>query len=158
MTLTVTFSDEIDGVKLVRYAPEKIPYGIKRYQDETRRLYTVYEDHLANGNREFLVGSGVGKYSLADICTFPWIRIHDWSGISLTADEYPHLHAWLERIVARPAVKLGLDIPHKDPMEETKDPATAEERAKEASRWIMEGVKREQEALAAKAAAKAKKA
>jgi glutathione S-transferase len=24
-----------------RYAPEKIPYGIKRYQDETARLYRL---------------------------------------------------------------------------------------------------------------------
>jgi len=37
-----------------RYAPEKIPYGIKRYQDETRRLYGVYEARLAD--REYLSG------------------------------------------------------------------------------------------------------
>jgi glutathione S-transferase len=53
----------------VRYAPEKIPYGIKRYQDETRRLYGTYEKHLGDGNKQYLVG---GKYSIADICTQPW--------------------------------------------------------------------------------------
>lgn len=51
-----------------RYAPEKIPYGIKRYQDETRRLYSVYEAHLAQGDKKWLVG---GKYTIADMCTQP---------------------------------------------------------------------------------------
>ena len=47
-----------------RYAPEKIPYGIKRYQEETQRLYTVLEDGLNAGKGEWLVGD---KYSVADI-------------------------------------------------------------------------------------------
>ena len=47
-----------------RYAPEKIPYGIKRYQDETRRLYSVLEDGLKAGKGEWLVGD---MYSIADI-------------------------------------------------------------------------------------------
>lgn len=47
-----------------RYAPEKIPYGIKRYQDETHRLYSVLEDGLNAGKGEWLVGD---KYSIADI-------------------------------------------------------------------------------------------
>jgi glutathione S-transferase len=47
-----------------RYAPEKIPYGIKRYQEETARLYSVLEDGLNAGKGEWLVGD---KYSIADI-------------------------------------------------------------------------------------------
>jgi len=47
-----------------RYAPEKIQYGIKRYQDETHRLYSVLEDGLNAGKGEWLVGD---KYSVADI-------------------------------------------------------------------------------------------
>lgn len=47
-----------------RYAPEKIPYGINRYQEETQRLYTVLEDGLNAGTGEWLVGD---KYSAADI-------------------------------------------------------------------------------------------
>jgi hypothetical protein len=55
-----------------RYAPEKIPYGIKRYIDETKRLYSVLEDRLSGrwegGNkRDYLVGDGKGKYTIADI-------------------------------------------------------------------------------------------
>lgn len=33
----------------LRYAPERIEYGVNRYQTETRRLYSVYEAQLATG-------------------------------------------------------------------------------------------------------------
>ena len=46
-----------------RYAPEKIQYGIDRYQNETKRLYGVLE--LALKDKDFLVGEGRGKYSIA---------------------------------------------------------------------------------------------
>ena len=60
-----------------RYAPEKIPYGIKRYQDETRRLYSVLEDGLKAGKGEWLVGD---QYSIADISS-EWLI--SWRGLSL---------------------------------------------------------------------------
>lgn len=55
-----------------RYAPEKIPYAVERYQNETRRLYSVLEERLKG--RDYLVGKGVGRYSIADISTvsFCW--------------------------------------------------------------------------------------
>jgi glutathione S-transferase len=65
------FSDALPPVgqanHFFRYAPEKIPYGVKRYQDETARLYGVLEDHLG-GKKDgvekiFLVGE---KYTVAD--------------------------------------------------------------------------------------------
>ena len=40
------------------------------YTDETKRLYGVLEDRLAG--RDWLVGAGKGKYSIADIKAFPW--------------------------------------------------------------------------------------
>lgn len=46
-----------------RYAPEKIPYGIDRYINETKRLYGVLDRRLQG--RDFLVGDGKGKYSVA---------------------------------------------------------------------------------------------
>lgn len=50
-----------------RYAPEKIPYGIDRYINETKRLYKVLDDHLHN--KKYLVGE---KFSIADVCMLPW--------------------------------------------------------------------------------------
>jgi len=40
------------------------------YTDETKRLYSVLELRLKD--RDYLAGSGRGKFSLADIKAFPW--------------------------------------------------------------------------------------
>jgi GSH-dependent disulfide-bond oxidoreductase len=95
-----------------RYAPEKIPYAIDRYQREVRRLFEVLERRLALD--PFIAGP---DYSIADIALFPWIAGHDWSGVSV--DGLPGLQRWLERVGARPAVQRGRRIP---------PPATAAER------------------------------
>ena len=50
-------------------APEKIPYAVKRYTNETKRLLGIYNTRLEG--RDWLVG---GKYSYADMCTLPWVR------------------------------------------------------------------------------------
>jgi len=95
-----------------RAAPEKIPYAITRYQNETKRLYGVLEIRLKEG-REYLAGPGKGKYSIADINAFPWVRIHPFAGIE-SVDEFPNVKAWLDRIAARPAVQKGLTVPPRD--------------------------------------------
>jgi GST-like protein len=62
-----------------RYAPEKIEYAIERYQNETARLYRILDRRLAD--REFIAGD----YSIADIATWPWVRIHAWAGVKTDA-------------------------------------------------------------------------
>ncbi|KAF8604248.1 glutathione S-transferase [Ceratobasidium sp. AG-I] len=117
-----------------RYAPEKIPYGINRYINETKRLYSVLNDRLTG--REYLVGPGKGAYGLADINAFPWVRLWRWAGVESLAD-FPNVEAWLERIGERPQVKRGLDIPEKQ-----KGPMTKEEEekvAEEARRLFFSG-------------------
>ncbi|WP_266157277.1 glutathione binding-like protein [Dyella silvatica] len=81
-----------------RYAPEKIPYAIDRYVNETRRLYGVLNKRLAG--RAFIVGK---DYSIADMAAYPWIVPHEVQGMSL--DDFPHLKAWFEAIRARPATE-----------------------------------------------------
>jgi len=86
-----------------RYAPEKIDYAINRYQEETARLYRVLDTRLAES--EYLAGD----YSIADIATWPWVRIHDWAGVSV--DDMPHLQRWVAAVAERPAVLKGVDVP-----------------------------------------------
>jgi GST-like protein len=86
-----------------KFAPEKIPYAIERYEKETLRLYSVLDKQLAD--QEFLCGD----YSIADIATYPWIAIHDMQG--LTLDEHPNLKRWVETIGQRPAVERGMAVP-----------------------------------------------
>jgi GST-like protein len=86
-----------------RYAPERIPYAIDRYQRETRRLFEVLDGHLAS--HEFLAGD----YSIADIANWSWVSTHEWSGVTL--DNLPHLTRWLTTVGDRPAVKRGRAVP-----------------------------------------------
>ena len=80
-----------------QYAPEKIPYAIDRYVNETHRLYGVLNQWLAD--REFVAGD----YSIADMAIYPWIVPYRSQGQNL--DEFPHLKRWFEGIAVRPAVK-----------------------------------------------------
>ncbi|VDB88915.1 unnamed protein product [Peniophora sp. CBMAI 1063] len=91
-----------------KFTSEKIPYAIKRYQDETQRLFHVLEIRLKD--REYLAGPGKGKYSIADLNVWPWIRAHAFIGVELD-DDLPGLKAWIERIAARPAVQAGINSP-----------------------------------------------
>jgi GST-like protein len=78
------------------YAPEKIPYAIDRYVQETNRLYGVLNRRL--GDREFVAGD----YSIADMAAYPWIV--SWQRQQQNLDEFPHLQRWFAAIQARPAV------------------------------------------------------
>ena len=86
-----------------RYAPEKIQYAIDRYQNETKRLYTVLDGRLRDN--EFLAG----EYSIADISTWPWVSIHAWAGVEIS--DLPNLSRWLETVGKRPAVQKGRAVP-----------------------------------------------
>ena len=86
-----------------RYAPERIPYAIERYQREVRRLFEVLESRLKD--HEFLAGD----YSIADIASWSWVRGYKWSGVTL--DGLPAVSRWLDAIAKRPAVKRGVDVP-----------------------------------------------
>ena len=70
----------------VRYAPEKIEYGIRRYTNETKRLYGVLDKHLSEG-REWIAA---GQYTIADIANFAWVYEHAWAGKTLLCSSLPH--------------------------------------------------------------------
>ena len=86
-----------------RYAPEKIPYAIRRYQRESRRLMEVLEGRLQG--REFIVD----EYSIADIACFPWVFGCHWGGIDIS--DLENVQRWLKTLEARPAVQRGLAVP-----------------------------------------------
>jgi len=88
-----------------RYWHEKYQPAIDRYQNETKRLYRVLDTRLQD--REYLCGD----YSIADIAHFPWVNVHAWAGVDIA--DLPNLSAWHQRILARPAVQRGLEVPGK---------------------------------------------
>ena len=87
----------------LRAAPEQVPYGIKRYTDETRRLYGVLDKRLSEA--AYLAD----EYSIADIATFPWIARHEWHKVDLA--EFPNVKRWYDTINRRPAVVRGMAVP-----------------------------------------------
>jgi GSH-dependent disulfide-bond oxidoreductase len=87
----------------LRAAPEPVPYAIKRYKDETRRLYGVLDKRLAEA--EHLAG----EYSIADIASYPWVARHEWHQIEL--GDFPNVKRWYDAIGARPAVQRGMKVP-----------------------------------------------
>jgi GST-like protein len=80
-----------------------------RYVAESKRLLGVLEMRLAD--REWIMG---GEYTIADIATLGWVRnlIGFYGAREIVEyDALKAVPAWLERGLARPAVKRGLEIP-----------------------------------------------
>ena len=80
----------------VKYAPEKVPYAIQRYVNETNRLYGVLNKQLEG--RDWVAGD----YSIADMATYPWVVPHETQQQNL--DDFPNLKRWFNAMQARPAV------------------------------------------------------
>ncbi|OJJ42496.1 hypothetical protein ASPZODRAFT_20462 [Penicilliopsis zonata CBS 506.65] len=96
-----------------RRAPEQIDFAIDRFRKETYRVFGVLEIQLSGKytgqSKDFLAGKGQGKYSIADIGTWAWVK--NWQRSGFTEQEmkvFPHLLAWIERIAQRPAVQRGV--------------------------------------------------
>ena len=82
-----------------------------RYVAESRRLLGVLNDRLAD--RDWIAGD---DYTIADIATLGCVRnligFYEAGDLVGYAD-FPHVAAWLERGLSRPAVQRGLEIPKK---------------------------------------------
>ena len=112
-----------------RYFPEKLPAAIRRYQNESRRLFEVLDRQLAD--HEYIAGD----YSIADIATWPWVRTHKWSGVSIEGLE--HLQRWLGLMAEKPACQRGLDVPFRMP-DLGDDDSAVETFAKEARNLLQD--------------------
>jgi GSH-dependent disulfide-bond oxidoreductase len=92
----------------VNQAPEKIPYAIQRFINESLRIVGVLNTGLAG--REFLAGD----YSIADIATYPWV-VAAWGPFQQMmpekVGEMTNVKTWLDRVGARPAVQKGMAVP-----------------------------------------------
>lgn len=84
------------------YAPERIPYAIRRYEDEADRLYGVLDGRLAG--RDYVAGA----YSIADMAIVGWARGYERQGVDLA--QFPNVRRWLDTMLARPAVARGLKV------------------------------------------------
>ena len=89
----------------VAFAPVRSDYGIERYTQETRRLYSVLNRRLQES--PYVAGD---KYTIADIASFTWTRIEPTTlGIELS--EWPAVKKWHDTILQRDAVQSWLKLP-----------------------------------------------
>jgi GST-like protein len=84
------------------FAPEVVPYAIRRYTDECNRLYGVLDRRLAG--REWLAG----EYSIADMACWPWIMHHARQGQDL--GDFTEVRRWFEAMRGRPGVSRALAV------------------------------------------------
>ena len=91
------------AVAFVRYFPEEVPQAIKRYCNETRRLYEVLDRHLEG--RDFLADD----YSIADIASYSWIRSWYWARVPI--EGLDNLQRWMNTLAERPGIQRGCEIP-----------------------------------------------
>ena len=92
------------------FAPEKVPYGIKRYTDEVNRLYGVLDRALAR--HPFVAG----EYSIADMACWPWVVPHERQGQRL--DAFPNVERWFNEVGARDGVQRGMALGHEQMMDQ----------------------------------------
>lgn len=89
-------------------APEKIPYAIQRFVNESVRIVGVLNTGLTG--RQYLAGD----YSIADMATYPWVQAAWTPFKGLMPDRIgalTNVQAWLDRMAARPGVVAGMAIP-----------------------------------------------
>lgn len=85
------------------YAPQKIPYVIDRYVNETRRLCSVLERQLSGC--DFITGN---DYSIADMAAYPWIVSQEGQGVAL--EDFPRLKRWFDTIAGREATRRAYAV------------------------------------------------
>lgn len=82
---------------------------LQRYRDESRRLLGVLDKRLEG--RQWIMDD---DFTIADVSLLGWVRnlIGFYEARELVEfDRFANVAAWLERGLARPAVKRGLEIP-----------------------------------------------
>ncbi len=88
-------------VHFVRYAPEKIPYAIDRYEFEAWRHWRILEAQLTG--RPWMLGD---EYTIIDMAVWGWGKAAmSLLGDERTAQELPNVRRLLAAIDARPAAQ-----------------------------------------------------
>lgn len=112
-----------------RYFPEKIQSVIERYQNESKRLFTVIDKHLEKN--QYLAE----EFSIADIANWSWIRIHKWSGVEI--EDLPHLKRWMNKMSLRPSCIKGIEVPRALELPENEDSEKIKEFEKNAKKILQ---------------------
>ena len=99
-----------------KYAPIKIEYCIDRFSMETKRLLDVLDQHLGDGDKQYVCGD---EYTIADMAIYPWIwctqngNAYNAANF-LQSDSYKNVQKWVSRLEAREAVQRAMNIKYSE--------------------------------------------
>jgi GST-like protein len=95
------------AVHFRNFAPEKVPYGIKRYDFEARRHWQIIDDRLARGR--YMLGEA---YTILDMAVWGWgNRLTYMLGDDHIMQQYPNLDRLMTELDARPAAQRARALP-----------------------------------------------
>jgi GST-like protein len=97
-----------------KYAPFRIEYAINRFTMETKRILDVLDQHLGDGDKQYVCGD---EYTIADMAILPWLWciVEGYNGEKfLQLDGYKNVKKWITRLEAREAVQRGKDIKYSE--------------------------------------------
>jgi GST-like protein len=89
-----------------KFAPERIPYALDRYRNETKRLYGVLNGVLEQST--YISGP---DYTIADMACYPWIAIYEFQDMKI--DDYPAVKKWYLGIKDRKATIKAYELAKK---------------------------------------------
>lgn len=99
----------------------------------------MLDHHLSQSTSGYLVGD---RCTIADISHWGWVAAAGWAGVDI--DDFPHLKAWEERMLARPGVEKGRHVPVPHTIKELlKDPVKLAESQKQTAKWVQESQAKE---------------
>ena len=114
-------ADDGSGQRFLSLFSGQAAIGDAALHNECRRLFEVLEGQLKG--REYLCD----EYSIADIANWCWVRIYEWSGV--TIEGLTNLQAWIARLAARPACRRGIEVPEPLVLKDSKNTSKALETA-----------------------------
>jgi GSH-dependent disulfide-bond oxidoreductase len=82
-------------------------YAKERYLTETKRLLAVLNTRLQQ--RDYMMDD----YSIVDMAIAPWVEVLEYfykAADVLELSSFSNLHAWRQRVTARPAYQLGKEV------------------------------------------------
>ena len=86
-----------------------------------------------------LLGNTDSEILTADIAHWGWVTSAGWAGVDI--DEFPHLKAWDDKMLARPGVEKGRHVPDRHGIKELlKDPVKMKEHAEKSRAWVQQGM------------------
>jgi len=86
-------------------------FAINRFRTESLRVLGVLEIRLSGKYtgepREYLAGKGKGKFTIADIGTWPWVKNYKNYFSDEEMKELPHVVQWVQRIAKIKSVEIA---------------------------------------------------